>query len=91
MDLKTAVAPVRDVLGKLGAEAPIGEHHGQDLLAENGAENVRVEPGDGLEGIVSFAPGPVLQKAMQVGMPVELVAVGLDGKDTRGPVGGDTP
>ena len=84
VDLKAAVAPVRDVLGKLGAEAPLGDHHGQDLLAESGAENVRVEPGDGLEGVVSFAPGPVGQQAMQVGMPVELVAVGLDGEDGRG-------
>ena len=84
VDVKAAVAPVRDVLGKLGAEAPLGDHHGQDLLAESGAENVRVEPGDGLEGVVTFAPGPVGQQAVQVGMPVELVAVRLDGEDGRG-------
>ncbi len=47
-------------------------------MAESGAENVRVEPGNGLEGVVSFVPGPVGQKAVQVGMPVKLVAVGLD-------------
>ena len=84
VDVKAAVAPVRDVLGKLGAEAPLGDHHGQDLLAESGAENVRVEPGDGLEGVVTFAPGPVGKQAMQVGMPVELVAVRLDGEDGCG-------
>ena len=84
MDLKAAVEPVRDVLSKLGAEAALGDHHGQDLLAESGAENVRVEPGDGLESAVTFAPGPVRQQAVQVGMPVELVAVRLDGEDGRG-------
>jgi len=49
-----------------------------------GDENVRVEPGDGLKGVVTFAPGPVGQQTVQVGMPVELLAVGLDGKDGRG-------
>ena len=37
-----------------------------------------------MEGVVSFAPGPVGQKAVQVGMPVKLVAVRLDGEDGRG-------
>ena len=33
VDVKTAVAPVRDVLGKLGAEAPIGtSDHSQDFF-----------------------------------------------------------
>ncbi len=64
--MKAAVAPVRDVLGKLGAEAPLGDHHGQDLLAESGADNVRVEPGDGWEGVLSFAPGPVGQQVIQL-------------------------
>ena len=35
----------------------------------------------GVEGVVSCAPGPVGQQAKQVGMPVELVAVRLDGEE----------
>ena len=56
--MKAAVAPVRDVLGRLGAEAALGDPHGQDLLVESGAENVRVEPGDGLNRRRLFCPRP---------------------------------
>jgi len=83
--LKAAVAPLRDFLGKLGTEAGLFDHHGQDLLAESGAKNVRVESGNGLEGFVTFAPGPVGQQAVQVEMPVELVAIeAVDSVKERG-------
>ncbi len=58
VDLKAVVAPVRDVLGKLGAEAALGDHHGQDLLAKSGVENVRVESGNELEGVVTLPQAP---------------------------------
>ncbi len=35
VNVKAAVVPFRDVLGKLGAEAALFDHHGQDLLAES--------------------------------------------------------
>jgi hypothetical protein len=41
-------------LGTLGAEAALFDHYRQDRLAEGGAENVRPEPGDGLEEVTFF-------------------------------------
>lgn len=76
--MNAAVNQLDDSLGKLGAEAALFDHHGQ----ESGAENVHLEPGHGLEGVVSFASRPVSQKAVQVGMPLELVAVRLDAEET---------
>jgi len=45
------VAPV----GEGGAEAALLQHHFQHLLAENSAEDVRVQPADGLKSAAVFA------------------------------------
>ncbi len=55
------------------AEAALLHHHFQHLLAEDSAEDVRVQPADGLKSAVLSPPTSLRHQAVQVGVIVELV------------------
>ena len=79
-----AVAPVGDLVSEGGAETALLHHHFQHLLAEDSAEDVRVQPADGLKSAVLSAPTSLRHQPVQVGVKVELVAVGLNRQDGGG-------
>ena len=73
-------------MGEVPAEAMLRSQHLEDVVLEQPREPLRVQRVEGLKLLLPI-PNAVADQRVQVGMEIELVAVGLDGDD--GPGSGD--
>ena len=80
VDLKPAVTPSEQPVGKPGAEAALLDQHPQDLELKDAGHDVGIEIADGKPPPVA-RPDRVGYQGVGMGMPLQLVAGGLDGDD----------
>jgi len=83
VDLEAGVLPGTQFLSKFPAQAVPGDHHLQYMVLKEPSDYSRVDPADRNRGPVR-TPGHIACQGMEVGVPIQGVAVGLNGEDGTG-------